>query len=325
MQSDDHHHVLVDLDGEPLFDIERCDESTTGAGAPDDPGPEVRPKGGLVREGVTIYDDIVPFGNGRLPDHALVPIGIHRHRLHRSAAAAFAGWRSAASGAGTDLTCTDSYRPLDVQIEPKRRKPDLAATPGKSVHGRGFAVDVSLGLPPKPFGNPVYECLKANGPAHGWHLGRPCDEPWRWVCRGPTEPTAAGEPPAATGESDEIPASWALCPTIVGKPLGVDALDATALDAAVRAFQGGNGLAVDGIVGPITTAAPWRASAPADRTELFEGANGDAVRWVQLRVGCTDDGRFGPITDRAVRDFQRASGLAADGRVGPRTWAAMVG
>lgn len=34
----------------------------------------------------------------------------------------------------------------------------------------------------------------------------------------------------------------------------------------------------------------------------------------------TIDGRLGPKTTVAVRDFQRANGLEPDGKVGPRTW-----
>jgi GH24 family phage-related lysozyme (muramidase) len=36
------------------------------------------------------------------------------------------------------------------------------------------------------------------------------------------------------------------------------------------------------------------------------------------------DGDFGPKTERAVREFQRAKGLAVDGIVGPQTWAALL-
>ena len=36
------------------------------------------------------------------------------------------------------------------------------------------------------------------------------------------------------------------------------------------------------------------------------------------------DGRFGPRTARAVRDYQQLKALAVDGVVGPRTWTAML-
>ena len=170
-----------------MFDIGQTDE-------PDTDGE----RGGAInREGVSIPWEIAEFGNGKLPDELLVPIGIYRHRLHASAAAAFARLREAAAGAGIELTCTDSYRPYEEQVDLKRRKPHLAATPGKSVHGWGFAVDVSVGLPPRAFGHSVYRWLQEHGPEHGWHLGRPKDEPWHWVYRGPID-TDITAPPTAT-------------------------------------------------------------------------------------------------------------------------------
>jgi murein L,D-transpeptidase YcbB/YkuD len=33
------------------------------------------------------------------------------------------------------------------------------------------------------------------------------------------------------------------------------------------------------------------------------------------------DGKLGPMTKKAIEDFQKANGLQPDGRVGPKTWA----
>ena len=32
------------------------------------------------------------------------------------------------------------------------------------------------------------------------------------------------------------------------------------------------------------------------------------------------DGKIGPLTRKAIEDFQKANGLQADGKVGPKTW-----
>jgi hypothetical protein len=62
---------------------------------------------------------------------------------------------------------------------------------------------------------------------------------------------------------------------------------------------------------------------------LRRGSRGAEVRRIQewLCLGGWSvrvDGAFGPATERAVRDFQAASGLAADGLAGPRTFAALA-
>lgn len=58
------------------------------------------------------------------------------------------------------------------------------------------------------------------------------------------------------------------------------------------------------------------------------GDRGPEVRWVQTRLTAHGhrldvDGDFGPITESAVRAFQKARGLEVDGIVGPQTWAAL--
>ncbi|WP_395702214.1 peptidoglycan-binding protein [Aquabacterium sp.] len=61
---------------------------------------------------------------------------------------------------------------------------------------------------------------------------------------------------------------------------------------------------------------------------LAEGSSGSAVVLLQRRINLLAapapllvlDGLFGPLTRRAVQDFQRTHQLAADGVVGPKTW-----
>lgn len=62
---------------------------------------------------------------------------------------------------------------------------------------------------------------------------------------------------------------------------------------------------------------------------VSQGDDGHPVRTLQdlLRArghSVAVDGVFGPMTDGAVRDFQRTEALAVDGVVGPQTWAALI-
>ena len=35
------------------------------------------------------------------------------------------------------------------------------------------------------------------------------------------------------------------------------------------------------------------------------------------------DGKIGPVSEKAIKEFQKANGLEVDGKVGPKTWAAL--
>jgi peptidoglycan hydrolase-like protein with peptidoglycan-binding domain len=69
--------------------------------------------------------------------------------------------------------------------------------------------------------------------------------------------------------------------------------------------------------------------AATGRPTLRRGASARAVVDLQTRLTAagfsagTADGYFGPLTDAAVRAFQRSRGLVADGIVGSQTWAAL--
>jgi peptidoglycan hydrolase-like protein with peptidoglycan-binding domain len=99
-------------------------------------------------------------------------------------------------------------------------------------------------------------------------------------------------------------------------------------ETAVKEFQQGTGLVVDGIVGPLTwNALPDGGPMPT----LQEGSTGDVVRslqtvltngaagqWVATPQGI--DGDFGAHTRASVEAFQSWGGVTVDGVVGDQTW-----
>lgn len=110
----------------------------------------------------------------------------------------------------------------------------------------------------------------------------------------------------------------------VGAP--ADGVFGPKTEAAVKLFQQDYGLAIDGIVGPKTFNQLFIQTYMGGRT-LRRNMSGLDVYALQnklialhyLPAGAAD-GKFGPQTEAAVKNFQIAYGLSADGIVGRLTY-----
>ena len=104
-----------------------------------------------------------------------------------------------------------------------------------------------------------------------------------------------------------------------GATIAADGSFGPASGAAVRAFQ--QTLRTTEI-GTTLGQLDW----PSLVVTVRSGDRGEAVRAAQTLVpgGLTVDGSFGPLTEAAVREFQRMFAPPADGVVGPNTWHALT-
>ena len=82
--------------------------------------------------------------------------------------------------------------------------------------------------------------------------------------------------------------------------------------------------AILGGTAPQPVLIPVKETGGRSRHTLRRGDKGELVTELQQRLGMADGQTlFGPTTEAAVREFQRALGMVPDGIVGPRTWAAL--
>lgn len=142
--------------------------------------PGVRPPGGYGA--MPVPAELAVYPNGQLPDGALQRLSAQpNHRLAPPAAAAWDSLVAAAATDGISMRITDSYRSYAEQVDLAERKGlysqgGLAATPGKSNHGWGLAVDADVTDPA------TLRWLRVNGPRFGF-VETSDREPWHWEFR----------------------------------------------------------------------------------------------------------------------------------------------
>jgi hypothetical protein len=129
---------------------------------------------------VQIPPELQRYGNGKIPESALQPIGVGDYRLSSKAAMAFRRMRADASASGITIGVNDAYRTYEEQVDLARRKGlysqgGLAATPGKSNHGWGMAVDLELDSRAQAW-------MRENGYKYGF-VEDVAREPWHWTYR----------------------------------------------------------------------------------------------------------------------------------------------
>jgi murein L,D-transpeptidase YcbB/YkuD len=96
-----------------------------------------------------------------------------------------------------------------------------------------------------------------------------------------------------------------------------DGIFGPATETALKDYQKKHGLLVDGIAGPDT----FVQMGLYELVLLAPGTVGESVKKLQQALGVAADGRFGPATQKALREFQSKNGLDADGLAGPATLA----
>jgi hypothetical protein len=148
----------------------------------------LRSRGGqvLTDNSTPCSSDTAPHPNGDLPASALCPLwGAPGQSLRPDAAKEFnAMSRAFERDTGAVLCVTDSYRSYAEQVAVSITRAGYAASPGRSIHGIGLAVDLCGGV--ESFAGAAHLWMEQHAALYGWFhpaWAEPTGvlpEPWHW-------------------------------------------------------------------------------------------------------------------------------------------------
>lgn len=282
---------------------------------------------------LTPPSDVAGHKPGLLPDSLLSKVD--GGKLHWLCANAWKALKAKAQTDGIELKPTsagDLYRTYDSQLrvfleryqkEPKegastrtfqgvkwyKKSEKLAslAAPGTSQHNSGLAVDVHTASGER------LKWMIANCDDYGFSWEVVPEEPWHirytrgddvpeavkaWMAANPSEVCAPGQQSApAPQSSPQATPEPQPAPIVATAPVAVQAN------------------------GPVMRGKANAASNPVLRL----GSEGSAVKTLQqllvkAGVQCLTDGKFGPKTEQAVKNFQSKVGIEQTGVVNNKTW-----
>lgn len=114
----------------------------------------------------------------------------------------------------------------------------------------------------------------------------------------------------------------------------IDGVFGPLTNQAVKEFQKDHGLDADGIAGPETIKSLKKVKSLVHTYKkaplLKQGSHGKIVKKLQNQLQTLNfyhgdvDGIYGPLTESAVKEFQKANHIDADGITGPMTYQALI-
>jgi peptidoglycan hydrolase-like protein with peptidoglycan-binding domain len=284
----------------------------------------------LIRRG-SYNTPIMGYSNGKYPQSALVKVqdagnGYKTEYLRGDAADNFLAAKAAAKRAGVTIYLNDGYRSYSEQVYLAEKyglysQGGLAAQPGTSNHGHGFAVDVD-----DVAGGRAW--MDSHGDEYGYYETVP-RESWHFDCTRTEMKFQIQTCPFSTLRHGSVDADVRLLAARFG--VSISKSFGSRLDEKVRYFQRTHGLKADGVVGPATWLKVLRGSYRLPELRRGSGKKGTRaalfvlilkrrLRSLGYRGFFMNNTVYGTGTERAVKKFQRERGLPVDGTVGPKTW-----